>query len=420
MVKKHTLDNQLRVLVAPNSGVHSMTALVLVGAGSRYETEKNSGISHFLEHMFFKGTKKRPNAVDISSIIDGIGGEFNAFTGKEYTGYYVKAASENMPLVLDVITDMLRNSLFKEAEIEKEKGVIIEEINMYEDMPQRKIGDIYERLLYGDHPLGWDIAGRKEIIRSITRQDFITYLDTYYHPNNMVISLAGNINDQKALQTATKYLSDLEAHNVPSYQGIKIGQEVPRLHLEYKKTDQAHLCLGLITFEQTHPKRYIGQVLNTILGSGMSSRLFIEVRERRGLAYYINSSLEGYLDTGSLVVQAGIQLKSVEEAVKVILQELNKIKIDISDAEMKKAKDYIRGKMFLELENTRNVATNYGIQEVLEGQVRTPEFIIDQVEKVTKKQVQDLAKEIFVNNRLNLAVIGPFEKPDQLEKILKL
>lgn len=397
-----------------------MTALVLVGAGSRYENRDNNGISHFLEHMFFKGTKKRPNAVDISSIIDGIGGEFNAFTGKEYTGYYVKAASENMPLVLDVITDMLRNSLLKEEEIEKEKGVIIEEINMYEDIPQRKIGDVYESLVFGDHPLGWDIAGRKEVIHAVKRKDFVDYMDMFYHPNNMVIALAGNIDEANALETTQKLLSDIESRNVPSYQGIKIGQTEPKLKVEYKKTDQAHLALGVVTFEQTSPKRYISAILNTILGAGMSSRLFIEVREKRGLAYYISSGNEGYLDTGTLAVQAGIQLNGVEDAIKVILEQLNRMKADVTEAEMKKAKDFLRGKLYLEMENTRNVATTFGTQEILEGETRTPEYIMEQLEKVTKDEVEALAKEIFTNERLNFAIIGPYQKEDQFEKILKL
>lgn len=396
-----------------------MTALVMVGAGSRYETRKNNGISHFLEHMFFKGTHKRPNAIDISSLIDGVGGEFNAFTSKEYTGYYVKAAKENLNLVLDLITDMLRNSLLKKEEIDKEKGVIIEEINLYEDMPHRKIGDIYESVLYGDHPLGWEITGPRETIKAIKRDDFVSYMNTFYHPNNMVISLAGNINEKSALETITKLTSDMVKAKVPGYKPIKIVQKSPNLKLEFKDTDQGHLALGVTTFEQTNPKRYIASVLNTILGGGMSSRLFINVREKRGLAYYIHSGTEGYLDTGSLAVQAGIQLKSVEEAVKVIMEQLNEMKTTVTDAEMKKAKDFIRGKLYLELEDTRNVATTFGSQQLLEGKTRTPEFIMEQIDKVTKDQVTDLAKEIFVNDRLNFAIIGPFKEEEKFKKLLK-
>ena len=421
MYHKYTLSNNLRVVLTPLSQLKSATVIVFVGAGSRYENKNNNGISHFLEHMAFKGTVKRPSALEISSIVDGIGGEFNAFTSKENTGYYIKAASSHLKLVLDVLSDMTQNSKFEVTEIEKERGVIIEEINMYEDTPQRKVSEVYESLLWGDQPLGWDISGKKEVIRKLKRSEFLDYLSKHYRPNNIVISIAGNLEEQETLELVKDYFGKMKTKKVPQFLKVKENQTKPKVNVKYKKTDQAHLCLGARTFRFDHPDRFKLGVLNAILGGGMSSRLFINVRERRGLAYYIHSSIENYQDTGTLVAQAGVDLTRIEDCVKVILEELVKLlNSKIEEDELNKAKQYIKGRITLELEDTRNVAWNFGSQELLEKRIRTPEEIFKEIDKVTATDLQKLSQDLFVNNKLNLAVIGPFKEESKFERIFKL
>ena len=323
--QKVTLENGLRLLVIPMSQVRSVTALFLIGAGSRYETKELCGISHFLEHMAFKGTKKRPSSFQISSLIEGIGGEFSAFTSKDHTGYYIKAAAEHLPLLLDVLSDMLLNSLFAEEEIDRERGVIIEEINFREDTPVVKIGDVFERLLYGKTPLGWDVAGKKEVIKKITRRDFLDYTKKLYAPENCVVVVAGKVG-QEVTRLVEKYLGSWEKRPFKRFERVEDKQEKPALSLVYKKTEQVHFCLGVRAYPLSHPDRFALSVLTAILGKGMASRLFMEIREKRGLAYYIRSFAERYQDVGYFVTQAGVDIKRVEEAVRVVLGEYSKIK----------------------------------------------------------------------------------------------
>ena len=287
---KKVLPNGLTVITVPMPSFESATALVMIGAGSRYETKQNNGISHFLEHMAFKGTKTKPTFMEISGLVDGIGGEFNAFTGKEYTGYYIKAGKNNIEISLDLLSDMLQNPLLDAVEIEKEKGVIIEEINLYEDTPMRKIADIYESLLYGDTPLGWDIAGEKDIIRSITRKDFVSYFDSLYSSSNMTVVLAGGIEREEGEKLVEKYFVNMKPFKTPKPAKIKESQKVPKTLVRHKKTEQAHLALGVRTVPLDSPERYPLFVLASLLGGGMSSRLFSEVREKRGLAYYVKEA----------------------------------------------------------------------------------------------------------------------------------
>ena len=301
--RKTTLDNGLRLLTIPMPGVASVTMLITVAAGSRFEEKNINGLSHFLEHMAFKGTQKRPTALDIATLIDGIGGEFNAFTSKDHTGYYIKAAQKHLPLLFDVLSDMLLHSKFDPAEIEREKGVIIEEINMYEDMPIRKISDLYENLLYGDTKLGRDIAGIPDVIRSIKREDFIAYLNRFYGPANTIVTVSGGI-EGSARELTNKYLGEWQSKKPEQPEKFRDGQKKPALLLRHKDTQQAHLCIGVRGYNLTHPDRYKLGVLTNLLGGGMSSRLFIEVRERRGLAYYIRSANEMYTDVGNFVTQA--------------------------------------------------------------------------------------------------------------------
>ncbi len=418
---RQVLDNGLRLICVPMTSVKSVTAMILVGAGSRYETKQINGISHFLEHMFFKGTYKRPTAAEISSLIDGIGGEFNAFTGEEIVGYYIKAPANHLELLLDVLSDMLCNSKFDPEEVEREKGVIIEELNLYEDTPSRRIYDVYKQLLYGDQPLGWDIGGRKEIIAKLTRSEFIDFMAKRYKPNNMVVVLAGDVDLSKAQGLVIKYFGHLQRGEVAAFVPVSENQVQPNVKVHYKETDQAHLILGVRTFPLTHPDRFKLAVLNVILGGGMSSRLFINVRERRGLAYYIRSIDEYYLDCGTLLAAAGVDLKRIDDAVKVILEEFLKMADrPVSDNELAKAKEYIRGRLILEFEDTKSVASRYGADELLEGKIYTDEQIIEETAKVTVDDVLAVAKAIFQPSRLNLAVIGPFGEEDRFRKLLEI
>lgn len=414
------INNQLSVLTINMPAVKSATSLVLVGTGSRYEEKKLNGIAHFAEHMFFKGTEKRPEAVDISSTIDGIGGEFNAFTSKEYTGYYVKAASKHLDLSLEVISDMLLHSKFEQEEIDKERGVVGEELRMYLDQPMRYVSEIYEMLLYGDQPLGWDTVGTLESLANINRADFLNYIENYYKPHNMLLVISGDVTKETGEELAKKYFGELADKETKGYLPVKVVQTQPSLKIYHKDTEQAHLVLGVRGFPVGNPDHYKMSVLNAILGTSMSSRLFLEVREKRGLAYYVRSSVDEYLDAGSFNVSAGVEPSKIEEAIKVILEQLARlIKEDVPDTEFSKAKENIKGKLVLELEDSRDVAVMFGLQQLLEKKIRTIETIMEEVDKISKEDVKELAARIFQNESLNLAVIGPYKDEDKFTKILK-
>lgn len=407
---KKVLPNGLTLISIPMPSFESATALVLVGAGSRYETKKNNGISHFLEHMAFKGTTSRPTFMEITGLIDGIGGECNAFTAKEYTGYYIKAAKNNIVMCLDLLSDMLQNSKFDQAEIEKEKGVIIEEINLYEDTPMRNIGDIFERLLYGDTPLGWDTAGEKDIIRGITREDFVAYLKSLYSPTNMTVVLAGGINE-KHIELVEKYFGGMKKFKTIKPLAIKESQKKPKIAIKHKKTEQAHLALGVRTVPIDSPEKYALSVLASVLGGGMSSRLFSEVREKRALAYYVRANSDQYTDAGSLVITAGVDPKRINEAIEVIVSELSDLRDGrkpISEEELKKAKEYLKGHLVLELEDSRAVSIYYSTQQVLEEKIENPDEVLRKIDKITVKDVLKVAKKYLIGTTINLAVIGDF------------
>lgn len=419
-IQKQSIKNNLRVLTAEMKSVKSATVLLLVKAGSRYETKDLNGIAHFAEHMFFKGTKKRPTAVEIASLIDGLGAEFNAFTSKEYTGFYIKAASSHLGLVTEVLADMLLNSKFDQEEINRERNVIAEELRMYLDTPMRHVGDIYEELLYGDQPLGWDTVGTLESLANIQREDFLSYNNKYYLGPNMIFVVGGDINHQKGKELAEKYLIDLPNKVSPTFPPVKFTQEKPAVKVFYKDSEQAHICLGVRSFALGNPDRYKLLVLNAILGSSMSSRLFIQLRERRGLAYYVRSGNEEYNDAGSFNAQAGVEPKNIDEAIKVILAEFSKITLEHpSLEELTKAKESLKGRLILELEDSRDVSTMLGLQELMEEKIRTPEEIIANIDKITAEDVSDTAKKIFVNKGLNLAVIGPFKEEERFINNLK-
>jgi predicted Zn-dependent peptidase len=413
------LDNGLRILTAPMESAQSVTCAIMLAAGSRYETAETNGIAHFAEHMFFKGTERRPTARDISMEIDGIGGEFNAFTGKEYTGYYVKCAAESRDIALDVLVDMLRNSKFDPEEIEREKGVIVEEMNMYFDTPRDYIGGVYEELLYGDQPLGWDIIGRKETIRGATRDTFTSYLDHWYKPTRMVVGVGGKIGDGLG-ERIHELLGDVPQADTGEPAPVRLGPNGDaRVKVHTKASDQAHVCLGVHSYPLEHPDRYVLQVLATVLGGGMSSRLFTEVRERRGLAYYVYGLNHSYTDAGSLYAQAGVDIQRIDDAVSTIAHELHQIADEAVPAdELEKAKSFAKGRFVLQLETSQGLIM-FGLRrEVLEGKTPDPEEILAELDKVTAEDVQRVARDVIAQRGLNLAVIGPFDDPSRFETLL--
>ncbi|MDP2720438.1 MAG: pitrilysin family protein [bacterium] len=416
-----SLPNSLKTLSSHLPGTKSVTVLILVGTGSRYEDKRTNGIAHYAEHMFFKGTKKRPTALEISTLIDGIGGEFNAFTSKEYTGYFVKASTQHFELVMDVLSDMLQNSKFEQKEIDRERGVIFEELRMYLDTPVRYIHDLYEQLLFGDQPLGWDIVGTIDSLKNINRGQFLKFKDAYYNPENMLVSIAGGVSHRDTEVTTNKYLGNLKNKETAKFTKVKIDQKKPVAKVVTKNTEQAHLALGVRSYPRGHKNHYVAVVLNTILGSSMSSRLFIQLRERRGLAYYVRAGLEEYYDAGSFVASAGVPPKKIDEAIKVILDEYFKItKEKVGEKELKKSKEHLKGSLALGLEDSREVASLFGAQQLLEGKFRSLEEISKNIDKVTAEEIQSVAQEIFVNRALNLTVIGPYKNEEKFVKILKI
>jgi predicted Zn-dependent peptidase len=419
--ERQTLDNGLRLLTAPMPQVPSTTCFVFLAAGSRYETPETNGIAHFAEHMFFKGTERRPTARDIGSEIDGIGGEFNAFTGKEYTGYYVRCAADHRPIALDVLTDMLRNSTFATEEIEREKGVIVEEMNMYFDSPREYVGGVYESLLYGDQPLGWDIIGRKETVRAATRETFLDYIGRWYRPSRMVVGIAGRLGDDVRGEVE-RLLGDLEPAETGEPEPVVLSENGvgPRVRVHTKQSDQAHLVLGVPSYPVGHPDRYVLQVLATVLGGGMSSRLFLEVRERRGLAYYVHGVNHSYTDAGSLHAQAGVDLNRVDEAVTTIVDQLKRLVDEpVPSDELEKARSFAKGRFVLQLESPQGLIL-FGLRrEVLEGEAVEPDEVVAEIDAVTAEDVQRVAQDILGNGGVHLALIGPFEDAERFEKLLQ-
>jgi predicted Zn-dependent peptidase len=414
--ERFDLGNGLRVLTAPMPHAQSVSCFVMLAAGSRYETAETNGIAHFAEHMFFKGTESRPTARDIAGEIDAIGGEFNAFTGKEYTGYYVRCAAETRDTALDVLVDMLRNSRFDPEEIEREKGVIIEEMNMYFDTPRDFIGGVYESLIYGDQPLGWDVIGRKETVRNATRETFTEYMDRWYRPSRMVVGVGGQIGDglQERLE---ELLGDLPAAETGSPEPVSANGN-GRVKVHTKSSDQAHLVLGVRSRPLTDPDRYVLQLLATVLGGGMSSRLFTEVRERRGLAYYVFGTNHSYTDAGSLYAQSGVDINRIDEAVTTIVEQFKLLAEEpVPSDELEKARNFAKGRFVLQLESPHGTIM-FGLRrEVLEGRVDEPQAVLDALDAVTAEDLQRVAQDI-VDDGPYLSVIGPFEDAGRFEKLL--
>lgn len=467
----YTLKNGLTVILIDTEAFPSLTTLLLVGAGSRYENTKNNGIAHFFEHMAFKGSKKFPDSFTIASVIEGAGGVFNAFTSKDHTGYWIKSTVEHFERVVGVLSDMIIHPLLDREEIEREKGVITEEINMYEDMPQRKVGEIYESLLYAGHPLGYDIAGQKETVAQFNQSTFRDYMQELYHPKNAVLVVAGGLNKVKSasarqrrdgsqssqgpaigvneipyagkskikssqlthfqyslqvdryLEIIEKKFGDWTNGKKTDFERIEENQEKPQIHLVHKKTEQVHFCIGFRAFSFFDRRKYALSVLMAMLGGGMSSRLFIEVRERRGLCYYVGTSRELYHDAGTLVTQAGVSVNEskVKQAIEIILKEHRAItQGNIKDGELERAKELIKGRFILSLEDSSHVASFYGTQKILENDIHSPQRLIQAIEKITKEDIVSVASDIIRNERLNMAMIGPFDRKEVFESVVSV
>lgn len=418
----HTLDNGLRIVLSPMPESKTFSVVVMTGTGSRYESELENGLAHFLEHMFFKGTRRRPSAKAISEELDGVGAVYNAFTSKDRTAYYAKVSSEFSDTALDVITDIFLNSTLPSREITKERGAIIQEIDMYEDMPMRTVDNVFEELLFGkNHPLGRTILGPKANIRRFTRRDFTVYHKRNYTPLNTIVSIAGHFDERRTLKKLRGTFSTLAHGNPPDCIPFTPEQTAPRVAIKAKKTDQTQLMLGVPAYPYLHKDEYVLAVLATILGGGMSSRLFTEVREKRGLAYSVYAWVEKYPDTGYIAVQAGVQHDKLHKAIATIISELRKLtRSNVPASELTKAKAYLKGTQTLSLETTDEIAQDTATSLLTIRRVRPLSEKIAAIDSVSADDVRRVAAELFRTEALNLGIIGPHKDVSDLTALLKV
>jgi len=417
---KKTLKNGLRVIIAPMADNPTVTVLILVEAGSKYENKKINGISHFLEHMCFKGTEKRPKAIDISKELDALGSQYNAFTSQEYTGYFAKADARHFKKIFEIISDIYLNSTFPEIEMEKEKGVIIEEINMYEDQPHRHVQDLLMKLLYGDQPAGWNVAGDKKNILRMKRGDFLGYKQAHYMPNSTLLVVAGNVTPKNVLEEAKKVFGSSGRGRKAGKRKVKESQKKPQVLIKWKQTDQTHFVTAFRSYDLLSDKNPALQVLGGILGGGMSSRLFQKLREEMGVGYYVRAYNDAYTDHGFFQISAGVDNKRINEVIRAVLAECQRLKqIKVSAEELHKVKEYLIGNMKLSLESSDDIANFYGGEEILKHSIRTSDQKAKEIRKVTAGQIQKLAQDIFKKDNLNLALIGPFKDKKTFLKLLK-
>ena len=420
MPEKTRLKNGLRVITVSRKNTKAVTLLVLVAVGSKYEKKKISGISHLIEHLLFKGTKKRPGPLKVVEPLDEVGGVYNAFTGQEYTGYYIKVRKEHFDMALDILSDIFLNSQFLSKEIKKEKSVVSEEIKMYHDHPMHHVQSLWNNLLYGDQPAGWDIAGTQKSVAGISRQEILDYFKNQYISAKTVVCAAGNFPVKEAKKKIEEKFCKTAKGEILEKSSVVEKQKEPNFLLERRKTDQTHLCLGVRGYSLFSPRRYAQEVLAVVLGGMMSSRLFTKVRQELGLAYYVACESFSDSDTGFLMARAGVDNENSKKAVSAIVKEFKKIKRGVPSKELKKAKENLKGKMALHLETSDALASFYGIQEIMENNFLTLEEIYDKINKVGAKDISELAKDIFKPENLNLALIGPLEKEKELKKILKI
>lgn len=419
--KKTTLKNGLRILTVPMQGTQTATVLLMVNAGSRFESEKQAGLSHFIEHMLFKGTEKRPTTQDISEELDAIGGEFNAFTSKDKTMYYAKTDSKHIGTAFDVLADMFLNSKIEQKEIKKESGTILQELSMYEDDPRRMVGDKIEELLYKNSTLGREIIGYKKTIKKFARKDFITYMKKHYNASGTVVCVAGKFEEKEIIKKVQAYLGHMPKGKITNFEKVVEKQKTPQVGIKFKKTDQTHFIIGNRAYRQGHKDRYALSLLAVILGGNMSSRLFLEIREKRGLAYSVRTGIDTYQDCGYIATQAGVEHGKLGKTIDVILKEYKKIATEkVGEKELRKAKDFVKGKGVMEFEASEEVAMFFIDQEFHREKILTLKEVFAKVDAVTADDILRVAKDVFKSNKLNVAVIGPHKNSKQIEKILKI
>ncbi|HVS80009.1 MAG TPA: pitrilysin family protein [Candidatus Paceibacterota bacterium] len=418
---KKTLKNGLRIISVPMPDAATVTILVLVEAGSKYETKRINGVAHFLEHMCFKGTAKRPAALDISRELDSIGAEYNAYTSQEYTGYYAKSAAKHYGKILDIVSDLYLNPTLDEREIEKEKGVVIEEINMYDDSPSDLVGELYEALLYGDQPAGWPILGTRESVQLLTREDISKYRAAHYEPQSTAVIVAGNFDEKKVFDDLEAAFGGMKPSAKAGKEKVRIDQSEPALLIKNKDSEQAHLALGVRTFSVYDKRALPLRLLNVVLSGGMSSRLWHRIRNEMGVAYYVYSSPSFRTDHGDLTVYAGVDNSRVPEVVAAIIEEFRRLLDEpVSDEELQKAKDYYAGQLALALESSDEFATFYGHQEIINREIQKPDDIIKELQAITADDLRKVANAVFDEANLNLALIGRVGDPETLKKLLKI
>jgi len=424
MHQKFKLKNGIRVHLIPVEGTEAATALVLIKVGSRYEAPQINGASHFIEHLMFKGTKKRPTTLDISQDLDSVGAEFNAFTGKDRTGYYVKAAAEHLDHSIDLLYDMLFHSKYDPAEVKRERGVIIEEINMYHDNPLMYVEDLFEQVMFEGSSLGREIAGTRQTMTDMSRKEVIAFRDQYYKPSEIVIALAGKINKTRSKKLLEKTFGKVaigSKDRAPSFApfGQLTKQKTPRIKTLYKKTKQIQIALGFPSLGRSDDQTPAAKLLSSILGGTMSSRLFISVRERKGLAYLIRASQSEYEGVGMFMIQAGLDISRLDLAWRTIIKEVRSIKKNgVTAEELRRAKDNLHGRVTLALEDSMRQADFYAEQELFLEKVQTPKERLAEFDKVTRKQVQKVANQILDEDRLCIAGIGPYQNKQDLLKHL--
>ncbi|TET38217.1 MAG: insulinase family protein [Dehalococcoidia bacterium] len=420
MYQKSVLENGLRIITSSMPYTYSVCIMIFIGAGSRYERAEEVGSSHFIEHLCFKGTERRATSKEISEAIEGVGGMLNGGTDKELTVYWCKVARPHFLLALDLMVDMLRNSRFDAQDMEKERQIIIEELNMSMDSPPQRVNILIDEVIWPNQPLGRDVAGSKETVAALRREMLLEYLSRQYVPNNTVVSVAGDIGHEEVKASLSSVFGDWTTGTPQPLFPAEESQDEPRLHIEHRNTEQAHLCLSLRGLSTFHPDRFNLDLLNVILGEGMSSRLFLEIRERRGLAYDIHSYVDHFLDSGAVTIYAGVDPKRIDATIEAILEELRRLKDGVPALELAKAKELAKGRLLLRMEDTRNVAGWMGGQELLTGRILTVDEVVSIIDAITAEDLERVARVLFITEKLNLAIVGPIAGGDRLGSLLQL
>lgn len=414
------LKNGIKLMLAPMKDSLSTTVFVMVHTGSKYETKGNNGISHFLEHMCFKGTSKRPTAMDISKALDEIGSQYNAFTSQEFTGYYAKAHPKHTDTLIDVISDIYLHPLFDPKELQKERGVIIEEINMHNDVPYKQVDDVFAQAMYGDQPAGWPICGNKENVKKITARDLERYWQSHYVASATTVLVSGNIDTRTITKKIEKAFTGISRSAKAKKRPVVEPQNRPKILIRYKKIDQAHLVLGVRSYSGKHKLSPALKVLDAVLGGGMSSRLFQKLREEMGVGYYLRTMIDEYTDHGYFSISLGVDSSRFIEVINATLRECESLKTElVSKTELEKAKEYLIGNTILSLESSDAMAEYFALQDITGEEITDVDKLIRKIRKVTPEEVRKVAREIFANDRLVLGVVGPVKETEALKKAFR-